>query len=284
MLKFKSDSLLLLTLYFSTIAIAVKASPVTYPGSKGQYTVDKEAGTYKGCRFKQSCILLGPKEKIGPTSWKNGEHTYSINGSAVHIYEKNKEIFQDSFVNTPASAVKPTTPEVKYGLITPKCIGSACLGMTFGELKAKLGKKVKYKAGQFMVDIDAVEVIQDGKDQYEICYSAGEKLRDKDKITCLSTDNSHYRTKEGVGPGTAVIKAERVYGKAIITKNTDNESREELKFSKLPKGYERIWFRPTIKSGDGWAGIYSNSSEKDNSSIYKTKKIKPNAYISDIMI
>jgi hypothetical protein len=87
-----------------------------------------------------------------------------------------------------------------------------------------------------------------------------------------------------VGPGTAVIKAERVYGKAIITKNTDNESREELKFSKLPKGYERIWFRPTIKSGDGWAGIYSNSSEKDNSSIYKTKKIKPNAYISDIMI
>jgi hypothetical protein len=271
---------LTISLLTSLNSFELNAVPITYTGSKGQYTVDKEAGTYKGCLFKKSCLLLGPNEKIGPTSWKNGELTYSVNDSTIHVYEKNKEIFQDSFVNMS----KPTIPEVKYGLITPKCIGSACLGMTFGQLKAKLGKKVKYKAGQFMVDIDAVEVIQDGKDQYEICYSAGEKLRDKDKITCLSTDNSHYRTKESVGPGTAVIKAERVYGKAIITKNTDNESREALKFSKLPKGYERIWFRPTIKSGYGWAGIYSNSSEKDNSSIYKTKKIKPNAYISDIMI
>jgi hypothetical protein len=252
MFRLKLCNLLPLTVYFFSFCFVAKAAPVTYSGSKGQYIVDREAGIY--------------------------------NGSKVHIYEKNKEIFQDSFVNTPASATKLSTPEVKYGLITDKCIGSACIGMTFGQLKAKLGKKVKYKAGQFMVDIDAVEVIQDGKVQYEICYSAGEKLRDKDKITCLSTDNSHYRTKEGVGPSTSLIQAQKIYGRATVSYNTDNESREELKFSKLPKGYERIWFRPTIKSGDGWAGIYSNSSEKDNSSIYKTKKIKPNAYISDIMI
>jgi len=265
-----SASLLILTL--GNIA---NAAPITYTGTKGQYAVDKEAGTYK------SCLLLGPNEKIGPTSWKNGELAYSVNGSTVHIYEKNKEIFQDSFVNTPASANKPSTPEVKYGLITPKCIGSACLGMTFGELKAKLGNKVKYKAGQFMVDIDAVEVIQDGKTQYYICYDHGQKLRDKAKITCLSTFNSYYRTKEGVGPGISLIQAQKKYGRATVSYGDENEGRESLKFSKLPEGYNHIWFRPQAKSGDH-AGIYPKSPEKNG--LYKAIKFKPDAYIWQIMI
>ena len=90
-------------------------------------------------------------------------------------------------MNTQASANKPTTPEVKYGLITPNCIGSACLGMTFGQLKAKLGDKVKYKARHFMWAIDAVQVIQDGKVQYEICYDGFEKLlwKRKRNVSCL---------------------------------------------------------------------------------------------------
>jgi len=283
-----SASLLILTL--GNIA---NAAPVTYTGSKGQYTVDKDAGTYKGCRFKQSCILLGPKEKIGPTSWKNGEHTYSINGSTIHVYEKNKEIFQDSFVNTPTSVGKPTTPEVKYGLITPKCIGSACLGMTLRQLKAKLGKKVKYISEQHLSN-DAIEVIQDGKVQFYICYDNREDLedhlrkamdRDKKKIKFLSTDNSYYRTKESVGPGTSVVKAEKVYGKASVSYNEGHEIVESLEFSKLPKGYNDMWFRTKVKSGE-FAGIYPKSSGKDknNFSIYTAKKIKPDAYISEIMI
>jgi len=279
MLNLKFPKLISSSLLILTLGSIANAAPVTYTGSKGQYTIDLQAGTYNGCLFKKSCLLLGPNEKIGPSTWKNGDHTYSVSGSAVHVYEKNKEIFQDAFVNPP----KPSTPEVKYGLITTKCIGSACIGMTFGELKTKLGNKVKYKAGQFMVDIDAVQVIQDGKVQYEICYGAGEKLRDKDKITCLSTTNSYYRTKEGVGTGTSVVKAEQVYGKATVSYNTENESREELHFSKLPTGYNRIWFRPTIKSGDGWAGIYSEN-ERMKSSIVRSKKIKSDAYISEIMI
>ena len=247
--KLKFPRLVLISLLILTLGNIVNAAPITYTGNKGHYTIN-----------------------------------YPVSDSTVHVYQKNKEIFQDSFVNTPASTNKPTPPQKQYGLITPKCIGSACLGMTFGELKTKLGNKVKYKAGPFMVDIDAVEVIQNGKVQYEICYSAGEKLRDKDKIICLSTDNSYYRTKEGVGPGTSVIQSQKVYGKAILTKNTDDESRESLTFSQLPKGYQRIRFRPKVKSGDGWAGIYPKFPEKDNSSIYNAIKIKPDAYIWLVMI
>ena len=179
-----------------------------------------------------------------------------------------------------ASTNKPTIPEVKYGLITDKCIGSACLGMTFGQLKAKLGNKVKYKAGQFMVDIDAVRVIQDGKVQYEICYGAGEKLRDKDKITCLSTTNSYYRTKEGVGPGTSLIQAQKIYGRATVSNRADNESREVLTFSKLPSGYQRIWFRPESKSSHDFAGIYADWGKEYN----QTNRFKPDAYIRQVMI
>jgi hypothetical protein len=273
--------LLALTISLLTLLNSLEANavPITYTGSKGQYTVDKEAGTYKSCLFKKSCLLLGPNEKIGPTSWKNGELTYSVNDSTIHVYEKNKEIFQDSFVNTPAFATKPTTPEVKYGLITPKCIDSACLGMTFGQLKAKLGRNVKYKAGQFMVDIDAVQVIQDGKTQYYICYDHGQKLRDKAKITCLSTFNSYYRTKEGVGPSTSLIQAQKIYGRATVSYHAHNESREVLKFSKLPKGYEQIWFRPQVKSGDH-AGIYADWGKEYN----QTNRFKPDAYIWQVMI
>jgi len=280
MLKFKLDNLLLLTLYFSTIAFTVKAAPITYTGSKGQYTVDKEAGTYKGCRFKQSCILLGPNEKVGPTSWKNGEHTYSINGSTIHVYEKNKEIFQDSFVNPP----KPTTPEVKYGLITPKCIGSACLGMTFGQLKAKLGRNVKYKDIDLNLEMETVGVIQDGKVQYAICYMSHEKLRDKDKINVLVTMNSHYRTKEGVGPGTSVTQAQKIYGKAIVSYGTQGPVQEVLHFSQLPKGYDDIWFKPQAKSGDKRAGIYSKVDERNLGYTIRAKKIKSDAYIQHVMI
>jgi hypothetical protein len=149
MFGLKFSNLLPLTVYFFSFCFVAKAAPVTYTGVKGQYTVDREAGIY--------------------------------NGSKIYAYEKNKEIFQDSFVNTQASNNKTTTVEVKYGLITPKCIDSACLGMTYGQLKAKLGKKVTFiesnskdKAGFYKI----ITVFQDNKEQYKLNfrgYKAGQK-------------------------------------------------------------------------------------------------------------
>ena len=97
---------------------------------------------------------------------------------------------------------------------------------------------------------------------------------------CLSTDNSYYRTKEDVGPGTSVLKAEQVYGKATVKYYIMAELTEFLKFSKLPVGYERIAFRAKVKSED-FAGDYS--AQSDNT-YHHDIKIKPDAYIWQITI
>jgi hypothetical protein len=293
MLKLKQLNLLSLILCFTSVSFAAKAAPVTYTGSKGQYTVDLNAGTYEGCVYKQSCILLGPNEKVGPSTWKNGDYTYSVSGSVVHIYQKSKEIFQDKFIST--STQKPKAPDKQattsskpatatssnsaYGLITKNSIGSAQLGMTFGELKAKLGKSVTYKSSPFMVDYDGVAVIKSGEVLYYILFPRGEKLLDRNKITILVTDNINYQTKEGVGPGTSLTDAQKIYGKAKLSYNHENESREAVDFSQLPKSYRTLWFRPKSKGFD-FAGIYP----KSNSSQNETTKIRPNAVIWYIFI
>ncbi|WLT38584.1 hypothetical protein NON20_01685 [Synechocystis sp. B12] len=41
---------------YATVAVAV---PITYYGQKGEYTVDYEAGTYRGCVYGTGCIKLG---------------------------------------------------------------------------------------------------------------------------------------------------------------------------------------------------------------------------------
>ena len=87
-----------LTLTILSAAIfPANAYPKTYTGNKGQYTVDYQAGTYNGCLFKQDCILLGPKQRVGPNSWQNDVYTYSVNDSGVVVYKRNKVIFRDTF-------------------------------------------------------------------------------------------------------------------------------------------------------------------------------------------
>ncbi len=78
-------------------AMPALAQPVTYYGSKGEYTVDYQAGTYRGCVYKTGCISLGRNRKVGVATWKNGDTTYSIGGGVVQVYRKGKVIFQDSF-------------------------------------------------------------------------------------------------------------------------------------------------------------------------------------------
>jgi hypothetical protein len=77
-------------------ANAALAEPITYYGSKGEYTVDYEAGTYYGCVRDSGCIFLGREKKVGLSTWRNGEYTYSINEITVQVYKKGKVIFQDN--------------------------------------------------------------------------------------------------------------------------------------------------------------------------------------------
>lgn len=93
----------------------------------------------------------------------------------------------------------------KNQLISAEGIGSAKVGMTLGALKKALAGKAEFKVkSPFIVDFDAIAVIESGKEQYYILYPAGSPLADADVIEALVTDNPNYRTAEGVGPGTPI--------------------------------------------------------------------------------
>lgn len=195
--------------------------------------------------------------------------------------------------SSPASitpqTIEPSSPTLKKSkpptsndfLISVQGIGSARLGMTLKQLKQKLGTDTKFQAvSPFMVDFDAIAVYQAGILQYYILYPnypKETKFSDSDPIELLLTDNPNYRTTEGVGAGMSVKQAEAIYGGAILSYNTQNESREQVRFSNYSS--PNISFQPTIPN-QSFAGIYPSSSEEYN----ETKQFQDQAVIRSILV
>jgi hypothetical protein len=90
-------SLVVATIFSVIYAPIVIARPITYYGQKGEYTVNYDAGIYKGCVYDTGCIQLGRNRKVGISTWRNGDYTYSINDETVEVYRKGKLIFKDNF-------------------------------------------------------------------------------------------------------------------------------------------------------------------------------------------
>jgi hypothetical protein len=155
-----------------------------------------------------------------------------------------------------AKLIAPSNPSQK---ITPEGIGSAKIGMKFGELKQQLGAGFTFQVKTaFIPDFDAIAVTKGGAVQYYIPYPAGTTLSDDDRIQHLMTDNPNYRTEKGVGPGTPIIQAEGAYGSATLTFSRDNESGEFVKFTQNPQG---LAFRPKPPKNNTFAGKYPESNE-----------------------
>lgn len=113
--------------------------------------------------------------------------------------------------------------------------------------------------------------------QYYILYPAETTFSDSDSIELLLTDNPDFRTTEGFGPGTLLKQAEAVYGDATLSYNTQNESREQVRFANQPA--ENLFFQPTAP-GQEFAGIYPSSSEEYN----ETKKFQESASIRSLLV
>ena len=178
----------------------------------------------------------------------------------------------------------PASPEIPSAKLSPPAsnayrisaegIGSAKVGMSVGQLKKSLAGKAQFQVkSPFIVDFDAIAVVQGGKEQYYILYPAGTPLADSDVIEAIVTDNPNYRTAQGVGPGTAIAQAEAVYGQATVSHNTLNESREYVKFANPPS--DDIAFRTQAPAGKPLVGIYSSS----NNELKETKKFEKAAAI-----
>jgi hypothetical protein len=128
-----------------------------------------------------------------------------------------------------------------------------------------------------MVDFDAVAISQSGKVQYRIIYAADTKLKNTDVIEILSTENTNYKTVQGVGPGMTLKQAEAIYGKATLSYNVDNEMRENVVFANQPT--RKIMFVPQAE-GKQFAGVYGAGK----GGFFQTDKYQPNAVIRSVMV
>lgn len=179
---------------------------------------------------------------------------------------------------TPVPVASAVPPATATETVSEAGIGLAKLGMTVGELKKQLGGNYKFEVkSSFMVDFDALAVSKAGKVQFYILYPAGPVPADSQRIQVLMTDSPSFRTAEGVGAGTPIKEAEAVYGKATLSYNTANESREYVNFAKKPS--RKIAFRAGIK-GRGFAGIYPDKKAEYN----ETTKYQDGALISSVEV
>lgn len=172
--------------------------------------------------------------------------------------------------NPPAVAATQT--------ISAKGIGPAKLGMTLGQLKQVLGSNAEFKVvSPFMVDLDAIAVIKAKTVQYYILYPVRTIFADSSLIEVLLTDNPNFRTVAGVGPGTLLTQAEAIYGDATLSYNTQNESREQVRFANQPA--QNVTFQP-IAPAQQFAGIYPSQSGEYN----ETTKFYESASIRSVLV
>ncbi len=175
----------------------------------------------------------------------------------------------------PLSKLKTTAPDRQ---ITTVGIGEAKIGMTFKELKEKVGSGFEFPIKpSFIEGFDAIAVTKAGTVQYYIPYPTGTNFTDGDRIQHLLTDNPNYRTQQGVGPGTPIGQAITVYGGATLSMSKENESREFINFDRHPNG---LAFRPKPLGKRAFAGDYPES----NDDYLKTQKYDKRAAIGQITV
>jgi tetratricopeptide (TPR) repeat protein len=108
------------------LVVPAIGSPVIFSGSKGTYTIDYEAGTYRGCLDDGGCISLGQKyliRNLSPDSkrisWKNGEYKYVLQEGQISVYQNSRIIFQD-YINS--NTAQSTQSSDVNTVTTPKPI------------------------------------------------------------------------------------------------------------------------------------------------------------------
>lgn len=213
------------------------------------------------------CLLVSCGENKSPnadTSSVSSQDTQSAEPSSPRI----------SPGESPTVDSSKSAPSAQTQRISAKGIGVARVGMTLGELKELLADQAEFQVmSPFMVDFDAIAIVQEGKPQYYILYPAGIPMSDDDIIEALVTDNPNYQTAEGVGPGIPLKQAEEVYGEATLTYHTVNESREYVKFAQHPS--PDMTFRLGAANDDSLAGVYPSPQKEFN----QTKEYKDTATI-----
>ena len=152
--------------------------------------------------------------------------------------------------------------------VSEQGLGTAQLGMTLDELKQALPDLEFAPQSPFIVDFDAIAVRHQDETLFYILHLAGSPLAGDDRIQGLLTDHPMFKTSEDVGVGTPVHAAEVPYGKAILSYNTGNESREYVRFENHPATNISFGTQANVVAQNGssldLAGIYETPSNQYN--------------------
>lgn len=147
--------------------------------------------------------------------------------------------------------------------ITDTGIGQASIGMTFGRLKSILYGKAQFKDVELGIGMKAKAVIIDNDVQYYILYPSFKTLENTDPISLLVTNNTRYKTKEGIRPKQLIRDVENVYGDASLSYNDTLKNEEKIHFNKAPQS---LWFS---RYNTPKAGMYASTNTSKFTRDYK---------------
>jgi hypothetical protein len=156
----------------------------------------------------------------------------------------------------PDSVPSPPLP-IAQPIIRADGIGIARVGMRIRELRNALPAGATIgDLSQFMVDVNALPVVQGADTLYYVLIAAGESAAEDAEIQMLATTHPAFRTSQGVGPGSTLGEAASVYGMPTLSYHTEDESREYARFPALPS---TILIRAGPSSSGTFAGIYEDA-------------------------
>jgi len=147
-------------------------------------------------------------------------------------------------------------------LITENSIAGVPSPSTLGAFAASFpaGSQLAFEPF-YMVDLGSLCLIEDGAEK--VCtwfFVYDTETWDPDvEATGLFTSSPACMTADGIGPGTPVADAGKLYGEPDFQFNYDNEGREYLGFSKAPEGMS---FRASSATAEGKASAPSDDQDQ----------------------
>lgn len=174
-------------------------------------------------------------------------------------------------------------------LIDSQGVGPADVGKTYSQIRQALGGSYTYSdVSPFMVDFAAIAVLREGISgffpgraiAFYLVYPETTPLQDSTPINLIITANPKYKTAQGTGPGSLLSEAVKDYGKATVSFNTDNESRE---FARFERGPANLSFKVEALT-HSFAGDYSAPDTIRKDGFNQTTAFFENASISQVWV
>ncbi|MFZ9739476.1 MAG: lysozyme inhibitor LprI family protein [Prochlorotrichaceae cyanobacterium] len=173
---------------------------------------------------------------------------------------------------------EPLNPAEDPWQISETGVGPIEFGMTLEAVRSVLSPEMTLTPEpNLLVDWDGMALRENDTPLLYILYPAGTIVSDSSIVKLLMVVDPRYTTPEGIGPESTIAAAQEVYGQATLSYNTDDESREYVRFLQSPPN---LGFRTTGSPGQ-WVGRYPESAD---GSYYETQDFDPDGTIAFVFV